>query len=82
MAKQEYIKLRTFIVQWVNHPKYGNRSQYVAEDLLFEDITTDLRSFAVADDLPRKGSMIHFADKSNMCIITRDVDIKIPIGGF
>jgi len=82
MPRQEYIKLRTFIVQWVNHPKYGNTSQYVAEDLLFEDITTDLKSFAVADDLPRKGSMIHFVSKHNMCIITRDVDIKIPIGGY
>ena len=78
---EDIIILRTFHVQWINHPRYGCKSQYVAEDLLFEEMTTDLHSFGVADELYYDQSMVHFID-GNMCIITRDSDLRLPIGRF
>ena len=80
MARQSKndIILRTFKVQWINHPKYGNTSQFIAEDLLFEDIAISLSSFAYADDLDYTESCICFVEKKNMCIITRTNDILIP----
>ena len=79
MAKnpKNEIILRTFKVQWVNHPLYGNTLWDIAEDLLFEDITTTLTSFAYADDLNYDESCICFVDKQHMCMITRDTDIHI-----
>ena len=79
--KSEVLIFRTFKVQWINHPKFGCESQYVAEDLLFEEMTTDLQSFGVADKLYYNDAMVHFID-GNMCIITRDRDLRIPIGRF
>jgi hypothetical protein len=80
-AKEDIIVLRTFHVQWINHPTLGCAEQYVAEDVLFEDLTTDLQSFGVADELDYNGAMVHFIG-GNMCIITRDRDLRIPIGRF
>ena len=79
--QQEIIILRTFHVQWINHPTYGCKAQYVAEDMLFEDITTDLQSSGVADELYCNDAMVHFVD-GNMCVITRDRDLRLPIGRF
>ena len=80
-AQEDIIILRTFHVQWINHPSFGCKAQYVAEDMLFEDITTDLQSFGVADELYYNDAMVHFVD-GNMCIITRDRDLRLPIGRF
>lgn len=81
MSKQpNEIILRTFKVQWINHPEYGNTSQFFAEDLLFEDITTSLSSFACADDLDYEKSCICFVNEEHMCIITRRSDLHIPLG--
>jgi len=79
--QEDIIILRTFHVQWINHPVYGCKSQYVAEDVLFEDMTTDLQSFGVADELDYDDAMVHFID-GNMCVITRDRDLRLPIGRF
>ncbi len=79
--KQDIIILRTFHVQWINHPEYNCSSQMVAEDMLFEDIAIDLQSFATADDLDYDQSMVHFV-MGNMCVITRDRDLRIPLGSF
>ena len=78
---EDIIILRTFHIQWINHPTLGCAAQYVAEDILFEEYTVDLQSFGVADELYYNNAMVHFID-SNMCIITRDSDIRIPIGRF
>ena len=83
MPKQSNdIILRTFKVQWINHPDYGNTSQFIAEDLLFEDIATSLSSFAYDDDLDYNESCICFVNEQeqNMCIITRTSDLRIPFG--
>ena len=81
-AKEDIIILRTFHVQWINHPIHGCKPHgYVSENMLFEDITTDLQSFGVADELDYDDAMVHFID-GNMCIITRDRDLRIPIGRF
>ena len=81
MSKQpNEIILRTFKVQWINHPEYGNTSQFFAEDLLFESITTSLSSFACADDLAYDKSCICFVNEEHMCIITRRSDLHIPLG--
>ncbi len=76
---KDFIILKTFHIQWINHPVLGLKSQYVAEDLLFEDFTIDLESFAIAEDLDYDDSMIHFVG-SIPCVITRDRDLKLPIG--
>jgi hypothetical protein len=80
-VKEDIIILRTFHIQWVNHPKHGCGSLYVAEDVLFEEYTVDLKSFGVADDLDYDNAMVHFID-GNMCVITRDRDLRLPIGRF
>jgi hypothetical protein len=49
--RSEVLIFKTFEIQWINHPQFGNSFQYVAEDLLYEDITVDLESFAIAEDL-------------------------------
>lgn len=79
--KEDIIILRTFHVQWINHPVYGCKAQYVAEDVLFEDLTTDLQSFGVADELDYDDAMVHFIN-GNMCVITRDRDLRLPVGRF
>ena len=75
------IKLRTFEVQWINHPEYGNSSLFVTEDLLYAEYVTDIKSFDIADSLRFSKAMIHFVGE-NMCIITRHEDIEIPFGAF
>ena len=77
MKHKQYIILRSFLVQWINHSRYGCASQFVGEDHLFEEITTGLRSFGVADELRINESMVHFVS-GDMCIITRHSDIRIP----
>ena len=42
--RSEVLIFKTFEIQWINHPQFGNSFQYVAEDLLYEDITVDLES--------------------------------------
>jgi hypothetical protein len=78
--KSEVLIFKTFEIQWVNHPQFGNSYQFVAEDVLFEDITVDLKSFAIAEDLSYADAMIHFIGE-NMCMITRTKDLRIPING-
>ena len=68
--KSEVLIFKTFEIQWINHPQFGNSFQYVAEDVLFEDITVDLESFAIAEDLRYNDAMIHFVG-DNMCRIIR-----------
>ena len=75
---KDFIILKTFHIQWINHPVLGLKSQYVAEDLLYELYTTDLQSFAIAEDLDYDDSMIHFVH-SVPCLITRDRDLRVPI---
>ena len=77
---KEFIIYKTFKIQYINHPHYGLKYQYVAEDILFEDITTDLETFATAEDLDYGEAMIHFMDGNTM-VITRDRDLKIPAVG-
>ena len=79
--QEDIIILRTFHLQWINHFKHGNSSLYVAEDVLFDEYTTDIKSFGVADDLDYNDAMVHFID-GNMCVITRDRDLHLPIGRF
>ena len=74
---KNFIIYKTFHIQWINHPILGLKTQYVAEDILFEDITTDLQSFALAEDLDYDESMLHWYHKVP-CIITRSGDVKIP----
>jgi len=77
---KDFIILKTFHIQWINHPVLKLKTQYVAEDILYEDITSDLRSFAIAEDLDYDESMIHFMDRNEIaCIITRSSDLKVPI---
>ena len=77
---KDFIILKTFHIQWINHPLLGLKTQYVAEDLLFENFTTDLVSFAIAEDLDYDESMIHFIQSQGaVCIITRSRDLKVPI---
>lgn len=76
---KDFIILKTFHIQWINHPLLGLKTQYVAEDLLFENFTTDLESFAIAEDLDYDESMLHFVD-SVPCVITRNRDLRLPIG--
>ncbi len=78
--RSEVLIFKTFEIQWINHPQFGNSFQFVAEDLLFEDITVDLKSFAIAEDLNYADAMIHFVE-GNMCMITRTKDLRIPING-
>ena len=78
--KSEVLIFKTFEIQWINHPQFGNSFQYVAEDVLFEDITVDLESFAIAEDLRYNDAMIHFVG-DNMCMIPRTKDLRIPING-
>ncbi len=74
---KDFIILKTYHIQWINHPKYGIKTQYVAEDVLFEDITTDLKSFAIADELDYDEAMLHFVN-NHPCMITRSRDLRIP----
>lgn len=53
----------------------------VAEDVLFSEITIDRQSVRTANNLDYDNAMIHFVG-NNMCVITRDRDIKIPFGDF
>jgi len=76
---QDYIIFKTFQIQYINHPRYGLKYQYVAEDILYEDITTDLETFAIAEDLDYGEAMIHFVD-GHPLVITRDKDLRIPAG--
>jgi len=76
---KNFIIYKTFYIQWINHPVLKLKTQYVAEDILFEDITTDLQSFALAEDLDYDESMLHWYEKVP-CIITRSEDVKIPSG--
>ena len=75
---KDFIILRTFQLQWINHPVLKIKVQYVGEDILFEDITTDLESFAIAEELDYDESMIHWVDNIP-CIITRSRDLRLPI---
>ena len=75
---KDFIILRTFQLQWLNHPVMKSGTQYVAEDILFEDITTDLDSFAIAEELDYDESMIHWVD-GIPCIITRSRDLRVPV---
>ncbi len=77
MKHKDYIILRSFLIQWINHSRYGCAAQFVGEDHLFEEIATGLQSFGIADELRLAESMVHFVD-GNMCIITRHSDIRIP----
>lgn len=77
----DYLKVRTFDVQWINHPKFGNSFLTVDEGLLFDEYTTDIRSFACADDLFYSEAMIHFVN-GHMLMITRNRDLRIPFGEF
>ena len=79
--KKEYLKVRTFDIQWINHPVHGNTKLIIGEGLLFDEYTTDIRSFACADDLDYSEAMIHFV-KGNMIIITRNRDLRLPFGEF
>ena len=76
---KDFIILKTFHIQWINHPVLGLKSQYVAEDLLFEDFTTDLKSLTTAEHLDYGDAMLHFVG-STPCLITRDRDLRLPIG--
>lgn len=78
---KNFIILKTFHIQWINHPILGLETQLFAEDLLYEDITTDLKSFALAEDLNFSESMLHWHEDS-LCIITRTRDLKVPIGEY
>lgn len=78
---KDFIIFKTFHIQYINHPKYGLSTQYVAEDILYEDITTDLETFAVAEDLDYGEAMLHFIDGCP-CVITRSRDLKIPAGEY
>ena len=75
---KDFIIPRTFQLQWINHPVLKIKVQYVGEDILFEDITTDLESFAIAEELDYDESMIHWVD-SIPCIITRSRDLRLPV---
>jgi len=81
IKQEKFITLRTFQIMWINHPQYGCRSQMVAEDVLFSEITIDRQSVRTANNLDYDNAMIHFVG-NNMCVITRDRDIKIPFGDF
>lgn len=81
MSKEDYLKVRTFDVQWINHPEYGNSTLIVDEGLLFCEYTTDIRSFACADKLHYSEAMLHFIE-GNMVVITRNRDLRIPLGEF
>ena len=77
---KDFIVLKTFQIQWINHPVLKLKTQYFAEDILYEDITSDLQSFAIAEDLDYNESMIHFLQWEGVaCIITRSSDLKVPI---
>ena len=78
---KEFTIYKTFKIQYINHPRFGIKYQYVAEDILFEDITTDLETFAIAEDLDYGEAMLHFMDGHPM-VITRDRDLKIPAGEY
>ena len=74
---KEFIIYKTYKIQNINHPRFGIKYQYVAEDILFEDITTDFETFAMAEDLDYGEAMLHFMDGYPL-VITRDKDLKIP----
>ena len=78
---KDFIILKTFHIQWINHPVLKLKTQYVAEDILYEDITTDLNSFAVAEDLDYDEAMIHWYDGAP-CIITRSRDLRLQTGEY
>ena len=73
-----FIILRTFQLQWLNHPVLKIGTQYVAEDILFEDITTDLESFAIAEELDYDEAMMHWVE-GVPCVITRSRDLRVPV---
>ena len=74
---KDFITFKTFHIQYINHPVYGLKHKYVAEDILYEDITTDLKTFAIAEDLDYGEAMLHAID-GYPCVITRDRDLRIP----
>ena len=78
---KNYIIYKTFRIQYINHPVHGLEYKYVAEDILYEDITTDLETFAIAEDLDYDEAMLHFID-GYPCIITRSRDLKVPTGKY
>ena len=78
---KNFITLKTFHIQWINHPILGLETQLFAEDMLYEDITTDLKSFAMAEDLYYSEAMLHWHEDTP-CIITRTRDLKVPLGEY
>jgi hypothetical protein len=75
---QNFLILKTFHVQWINHPIHGLKTQMFAEDMLYEDVTNDLESFAVAEDLSYGEAMLHCREDMQ-CIITRTRDLRVPV---